>query len=102
MGTLVGIDKEGNKYYENNSYMHGANRWVVYSDKAYLDYDGSQIAAEWHGWMHYMTDIPPTKADQVKHPWMIDHKENLTGTAQQYVPYSTVRPKIQSWKPGQN
>lgn len=100
MGTLMGVDKYGNKYFENNEYMHGKNRWVVYSDRAYLDYDGSQIPAEWHGWMHYITDIPPTKADYPKHRWMIDHEENLTGTPAQYVPYSTTRPKIASWKPG--
>jgi hypothetical protein len=30
---------------------------------------------------------------------MIDHIENKTGTSQIYVPYTTVRPKIQSWQP---
>ena len=35
-------------------------RWVVYSPKHGVDYDGSMIPAEWFGWMHYKTDIPPT------------------------------------------
>jgi hypothetical protein len=30
---------------------------------------------------------------------MIDHIENRTGTSQIYVPYTTVRPKIESWQP---
>ncbi|CAG2121992.1 unnamed protein product, partial [Medioppia subpectinata] len=25
IGTLVGVDKAGNKYYENNEYFHGRN-----------------------------------------------------------------------------
>ncbi|KAJ6221790.1 hypothetical protein RDWZM_000335 [Blomia tropicalis] len=99
LGTLVGTDKFGNKYFENNEYMHGANRWVIYADKVYLDYDGSMIDAEWHGWMHYMTDIPPTKANYPKHRWMIPHIDNVSGTPEQYVPYSTTPAKIHSWKP---
>lgn len=95
----MGVDKFGNRYYENNEYMHGANRWVEYSDNAYLDYDGSQICAEWHLWMHYMTDVPPTKKSPSQHRWVIDHQQNLTGTKLQYVPYSTTRPKIASWQP---
>jgi len=30
---------------------------------------------------------------------MIDNIENKTGSSQIYVPYTTVRPKIESWKP---
>jgi NADH:ubiquinone oxidoreductase subunit len=101
MGTLVGVDKFGNKYYENNEYFHGRNRWVEYSDDVYLDYDGSQIPPEWHIWMHYSTDIPPTKQEPVRHKWMIDHSPNMTGTPLQYVPYSTTRQKIQSFQPNQ-
>lgn len=33
IGTLVGTDKYGNKYYENNRYFYGRNRWVEYSPK---------------------------------------------------------------------
>lgn len=99
IGTLVGVDKFGNRYYENNEYYYGTNRWVEYSDAVYLDYDGSQIASEWHAWMHYMTDIPPTKANLANHRWMIEHKPNLSGTKLQYVPYSTTRQKINTWKP---
>lgn len=31
MGTLVGNDKFGNKYYENKRFFYGRNRWVEYA-----------------------------------------------------------------------
>ncbi|TRY70097.1 hypothetical protein TCAL_05445, partial [Tigriopus californicus] len=133
------------------------NRWVIYNETKGTNYDGSQIPAEWFGWMHYKTDFPPTEEKQVnfthilispppppinaavaevvvgrrklvlkkknmtqQHPfsscfssdlslqkkpveykWMATHKENLSGTKDAYMPYSTTRPKIESWKPGQ-
>ena len=52
-----------------------------------------------HRWLQYITDDPPTTTPLKRHPWMIDHIENRTGTRQSYMPYSTVRPKIQSWQP---
>lgn len=58
-GTLVGTDKYGNKYFENNRYFYGRNRWVEYAPKQGMNYDGSQIPAEWFGWMHYKTDLLP-------------------------------------------
>ncbi|XP_073972660.1 NADH dehydrogenase (ubiquinone) B17.2 subunit [Rhodnius prolixus] len=100
LGTLVGEDKYGNKYYENNYYFYGRNRWVEYSDHVFLDYDGSQVPAEWFGWLHYKTDLPPHKdPSRPKYHWMADHEENKSGTNEQYVPYSTTRAKIQPWIP---
>lgn len=26
-----------------------------------MDYDGSQVPAEWFGWLHYKTDLPPNE-----------------------------------------
>ncbi|XP_041348532.1 probable NADH dehydrogenase [ubiquinone] 1 alpha subcomplex subunit 12 [Gigantopelta aegis] len=98
-GTLVGEDKYGNKYYENKMYFMGRSRWIDYPPSVGFDYDGSQIPAEWHGWLHYVHDDPPTVKKPVKRKWMMDHIENTSGTPQQYVPYSTVPPKIHSWKP---
>ncbi len=46
-----------------------------------------------------MTDDPPTKVPPTPRDWIIDHKENFTGTPKEYVPYSTTRPKIQAWVP---
>lgn len=30
-GTLVGIDRYGNKYYENPHYFYSRNRWIEYA-----------------------------------------------------------------------
>lgn len=80
-GTLVGADKYGNKYYEDPSQFYGRNRWVEYTEHKNLEYDGSQIPAEWFGWMHYKTDLPPNRdGSRVQYKWMADHSENLSGT----------------------
>lgn len=98
-GTLVGIDDQGNKYFENPYYFVPRDRWVEYNNKNPHDYDASQIHSEWHGWMHHVTDLPPTVKKPPKHEWMLPHQENFSGTTNSYVPYSTVKPKIQSWTP---
>lgn len=56
-GKLIGEDKYGNKYYENPYYFYGRNRWVEYAPHVHLEYDGSQIPAEWYGWMHYKVSV---------------------------------------------
>ncbi|XP_066997371.1 NADH dehydrogenase [ubiquinone] 1 alpha subcomplex subunit 12 isoform X1 [Anabrus simplex] len=100
VGKLVGEDKYGNRYYENNMYFYGRNRWVVYAPEVGMDYDGSQVPAEWFGWLHYKTDLPPHKdPSRVKYPWMADHEENKSGTRYAYMPYSTTLPKIQPYEP---
>ncbi|KAA0174352.1 hypothetical protein FNF27_04144 [Cafeteria roenbergensis] len=62
-GRLVGVDELGNKYYENNEdYPLGQNRWVEYAGEIPKDgCDPSTIPAEWHIWLHQITDDPPTK-----------------------------------------
>ena len=72
---------------------------MEYNEKHGIDYDGSMIPAEWFGWMHYKTDFPPTKVPPTSYKWMQDHRENLSGTSEQYVPYTTTPPKIQTWVP---
>lgn len=80
----------------------GRNRWVIYAERVGMNYDGSQVPPEWFGWLHYKTDLPPDKdPSRPKHKWMLDHQPNLSGTNQAYMPYSTTRPKIESWKPPQ-
>ena len=98
-GTLVGTDEYGNKYWENYSYMYGRNRMVEYPYVDRLTYDGSQIPAEWHRWMHYMTDDPPTKVPPPDRKFYKPHEKNFSGTKKEYVPYSTTRPKIEAWTP---
>lgn len=99
-GKHVGTDKYGNKYFENERFFYGRNRWVEYAPKYGMDYDGSQIPAEWYGWMHYKTDyLPMNDPDRPKYKWMADHTENMSGFPGQYTPYSTTRPKIEAWQP---
>ncbi|CAF5182364.1 unnamed protein product, partial [Rotaria magnacalcarata] len=83
----------------NSERLIGRSRWVQYADRVGLDYDASQVPPEWHRWLQYITDDPPTTTPLKRHSWMIDNIENKTGTRQSYMPYSTVRPKIQSWQP---
>lgn len=100
IGTLVGTDDFGNKYYENPEYFVPRNRWVEFNhEKVGLDYNASQIPPEWHRWMTHMTEYPPTIEKPVSYPWMLPHLENKTGTSDAYMPYSTVKPKIQAWTP---
>lgn len=101
IGTLVGEDDFGNKYYENPYYFVPRNRWVVFNEKRGLDYNASQIPPEWHRWMTHMTEYPPTVEKPVHYDWMLPHQENQTGTSDAYTPHSTVKPKIQPWIPGE-
>uniref|UniRef100_A0A068WAW4 NADH dehydrogenase [ubiquinone] 1 alpha subcomplex subunit 12 n=1 Tax=Echinococcus granulosus TaxID=6210 RepID=A0A068WAW4_ECHGR len=66
-GTLVGEDYLGNKYYKNDRYFLGRNRWVVYGNRFGWDYEGSQIPPEWHRWLHYMTDETPIQNPPERH-----------------------------------
>jgi NADH dehydrogenase (ubiquinone) 1 alpha subcomplex subunit 12 len=80
----------------------GRNRWVIYADKYGMDYDGSQVDPKWHTWLHYQTDVPPTIQPPKINKFVIAPIENKTGTSAQYVPYSTMKPKIESWVPPQH
>mmetsp|Transcript_9483 Transcript_9483/g.14390 ORF Transcript_9483/g.14390 Transcript_9483/m.14390 type:complete len:170 (-) Transcript_9483:69-578(-) len=85
-GQLVGTDDQGNKYYENDEYYTGRNRWVEYADMK--NYDGSMVDASWFPWLHNQVYHPPTHPDvqKMKPFWLAPHKRNLTGTAQAYFP----------------
>ena len=101
-GKLVGTDDLGNHYYENNRYFFARNRWVDYNKdnwKDKWDFNASMVAPEWHRWLHHMTDDPPTLVPPTPRPFHMMHKKNMTGTKESYVPYSTVKPKIEAWKP---
>ncbi|XP_058825869.1 probable NADH dehydrogenase [ubiquinone] 1 alpha subcomplex subunit 12 [Topomyia yanbarensis] len=99
-GRLVGQDKYGNKYFEDSTQFFGRNRWVEFAEYRGESYDASQIPAEWYGWMHNRTDLLPMQdPSRPKHPWMLDHSENLSGTKCAYMPYSTTKQKIEAWDP---
>uniref|UniRef100_A0A0B6Z2C9 NADH dehydrogenase [ubiquinone] 1 alpha subcomplex subunit 12 n=1 Tax=Arion vulgaris TaxID=1028688 RepID=A0A0B6Z2C9_9EUPU len=98
-GALIGEDKFGNKYFQNDYYFFGRSRWVEYSLQFGHDYDASQIPPEWHRWMSYITDDPPSTHPLPHRKWMAEYTDNPTGTKNEYVPYTTTRPKIEAWVP---
>ncbi|EAW97516.1 NADH dehydrogenase (ubiquinone) 1 alpha subcomplex, 12, isoform CRA_b [Homo sapiens] len=88
-----------------NGRTWGRHRWVVYTTEmngknTFWDVDGSMVPPEWHRWLHSMTDDPPTTKPLTARKFIwTNHKFNVTGTPEQYVPYSTTRKKIQEWIP---
>jgi len=101
-GTLVGVDKYGNKYYENRSYFFSRHRFVWYPYVDRFTFDASQVPAEWHRWLHYITDDPPTTVPPEPRKFIQPHETNKTGTKLEYVPYSTTLPRIEEWVPPKN
>ncbi|KAK7075895.1 NADH dehydrogenase 1 alpha subcomplex subunit 12 ndufa12/DAP13 [Halocaridina rubra] len=99
IGTFVGEDSLGNKYYQDDNLMMGRNRWVIYHPRYGVDYEGSLVPPEWFGWLHHKTDQPPTKVAPVSYGWLSGHQENVTGTEEAYTPYTTTKPKIEAWVP---
>lgn len=83
-GVKVGEDEQGNVYYQTRD---GKRRWVIYNGEC----EASRISPEWHGWIHFTWDEPPTKAPLPHKAWELPHKENLTGTVGAYLPAGSVR-----------
>ncbi len=109
-GRLVGEDSFGNKYYEQRE-GRGAEgplgrprRWVTYKTLS----EASQVPPDWHGWLHYTHDDPPTAEEYRPRPWQQAHLMNMTGTAQAWRPPGSIltaatRPRAtgdyKPWKP---
>ncbi len=106
-GTLIGTDENGNRYYQSRdtqSYDGRHRRWVVYEGYA----EASKVSPDWHGWLHYTFDEPPTVAPLVRRKWEKDHRPNMTGTPLAWRPPGSlanegVRPAAtgdyEAWKP---
>uniref|UniRef100_A0A3Q1GXI2 NADH dehydrogenase [ubiquinone] 1 alpha subcomplex subunit 12 n=1 Tax=Acanthochromis polyacanthus TaxID=80966 RepID=A0A3Q1GXI2_9TELE len=83
----------------------GRHRWVIYTTemngkKTLWEVDGSMVPAEWHRWLHCMTDDPPTTHPPEPKKFLAEvHQFNVSGSPQQYVPYPTTRKKIHEWVP---
>ncbi len=77
-GVLLGQDEQGNSYYEEKSAPKGRckRRWVIYAGTV----EASRISPDWHGWLHYTFDDPPTIAPLQRKSWEKEHRPNLTGT----------------------
>jgi NADH:ubiquinone oxidoreductase subunit len=90
-GVLIGEDSTGNRYYEARddscSYDVGRKRrWVIYNGYA----EASKVPAEWHGWLHYTFDEPPTVEPLPVKAWEKEHLPNLTGTIHAYRPQGSL------------
>ena len=92
-------------YHEDSKQFFGHHRWVIHTTEmngknTFWDVDGSMVPPEWHRWLHCMIDDPPTTRPPTAHKFIwTNHKFNVSGTPQQYVPYSTIAKKIQEWDP---
>lgn len=80
-GRLVGSDEFGNRYFEDRTAKHSYDtgrkrRWVMYKGYA----DASKIPPDWHGWMHYVYDTPPSEKALPRKSWEKEHRPNLSGT----------------------
>ena len=99
----------GNRYYVQSrgvGPLGVPRRWVIYKTEA----EASQISPDWHGWMHYTIDTPPTADKQYRpRPWQKPHQPNMTGTPNAYRPKGSIlRPgsrrqrstgDYKAWKP---
>lgn len=100
-GEFVGEDALGNRYYRERK---GSRRWVIYRDLA----EASKVPPDWHGWLHYTVDAPPTEEDYEPRAWQQPHSPNMTGSPKAYRPTgSTLVPgdrppatgDYEAWKP---
>jgi NADH:ubiquinone oxidoreductase subunit len=109
-GRFVGMDDHGNSYYEQKEGVGPVGplgrlrRWVTYKDLA----DPSKVSPDWHGWLHYTVDKPPTVEAYTPRPWEKPHRPNMTGTREAYRPQGSIvgqgrRPKAtgdyRPWRP---
>lgn len=88
-GDFVGQDEFGNRYYQSRdhvSYDGRRRRWVIY--EGYVD--ASKVSADWHGWLHYTFDEPPTVTALPRRVWEKDHLPNLTGTPMAWRPQGSL------------
>lgn len=78
-GTKVGEDSFGNSYYQTPG---GKRRWVIYNGEA----EASRVTADWHGWLHFTIDAPPSQAPLPRKAWERPYVPNLTGMPGAYHP----------------
>ena len=105
-GRLVGEDEFGNRYYVQARGVGPLGvpaRWVIYPKLS----EASQVPPDWHGWMHYMFEAPPTEAPLPRQSWERPHRPNMTGTIFAYHPPGSIardgepsgEPAYEAWKP---
>ncbi len=89
-GRFIAQDAFGNRYYEardaRDSYDGRTRRWVTYRGYA----EPTKIPPEWHAWMHYLTDSPPSVTPLHTQAWETAHQPNMTGTDLRYRPAGAI------------
>jgi NADH:ubiquinone oxidoreductase subunit len=89
-GVFIGQDELGNRYYEardnRDSYDDRKRRWVIYNGYA----EASKVTPDWHGWLRYTFDEPPTTHPLPRRAWEKDHRPNLTGTVHAWRPKGSI------------
>lgn len=91
-GNMVGKDQYGNKYYQNRN---ASKRWVIYNGTV----DASSIPPEWHSWLHKIINTLPAQVNFNNFKWQKNHKKNLTGTKNAYVPNHAKELPYKRWQP---
>ena len=83
-GASVGVDEQGNRYFEERraSLEGRKRRYVIYSGLA----EGSRVPPDWHAWMHHTVDEPPNVTPLKRQAWEKPHVPNMTGTVRAYRP----------------
>lgn len=107
-GRVVGTDEFGNRYYEQVSGLPGPHgrprRWVTYKSMS----EATLVPPDWHGWLHFTVDTPPTEESYAPRPWQKSHRMNMTGTPAAWRPSGSIltaasRPKAtgdyKPWRP---
>ena len=80
------------------------NRWIQFKEPSWLiqKSDASDIPAEWHAWMHNMTDHTPITHPPAERKFHMEHRANMTPIFhERYTPSTTTKPKVESWNPAQ-
>lgn len=106
-GAFVGEDEQGNRYYQERkiSVDDRKRRYVVYKGLV----EASRVSPDWHGWLHYTIDEPPTVAPLKRQKWEKPHLPNQTGTVRAYRPKGSISrggqraaatSDYQAWTPG--
>jgi NADH:ubiquinone oxidoreductase subunit len=83
-GIKVGEDDQGNTFFRTSD---SKKRWVIYNGEI----QASRVSPDWHGWLHFTWDEPPTDRPLPHKVWEKSHQENLTGTDMSYAPAGSIR-----------
>ena len=58
-----------------------------------------QYLPEWHSWLHKIIKTTPDQVKFNNFNWQKEHKKNLTGTSQAYVPQHEKKLPYKRWQP---